>query len=115
MSERSDGLPDITKVGPLADEKKSKKSRDRRDLATLQFSTDLKAVMSSPAGRRLMLAILGYTRVDQLAFRGTDRDTCHALGVQITGEWLRAQMKVHCMDLMRLMEDEEIADERNNG
>jgi len=115
MIEQQDGIEDVTKVGTLADEKKSKKSRDRQEMARLQLASDLKLVMNAPAGRRLMRAIIGYTRIDQLAFRGTDRDTCHALGVQITGEWLRAQMKVHCLDLMRLMEDEEIADERNNG
>jgi len=117
MTERNEesALEDLTKSGPLADEKKVKKSRDKRTLAELQMAKDLEFVMNTQQGRRFVASILKYTNIGQLAFKSTDRETCHALGAQLVGEWLKERLRLDCLEDMRLMEDEETRDERNNG
>jgi hypothetical protein len=99
---------EITELGQLADTKKVKTEREKQKLAELQRTLDLQAVMATPAGRRFVLTVLESTGVDLVAFNMNAKVTSYNLGLQHPGEVLRARMRRDCLELMRLMEDEEM-------
>lgn len=107
QAEDPDVVVEMTRTGEAADERKVGTLRDREKLAAAQLAADLKAVMSSPAGRRLMGRIVKECGVGYIAFRDTDRTTAFALGCQNTGHWIVSLLREHCLDLMRRMEDED--------
>jgi len=100
-------MSEITQIGPLGDEAKVNKRRKDVDLMKEQEVSDLQSVMSTPTGRRMFAWILKETEFGSVAFYETDRITAFMLGQQNVGHKLMSQAREHCLDMVRLMEDEE--------
>jgi len=101
-------MSEITRIGPLGDDEEVNKRRKDVDLMKEQEASDLRSILTQDAGRRLFAWILKQTEFGSVAFYETDRLTSFMLGQQNVGHKLMAQARAHCLDMVRLMEDEEI-------
>jgi hypothetical protein len=106
MSEEIKG--DITEIGPLGDEAKVNKRRKAVDLAKEQEQADIIAVMSTPHGRSFVAWLLREGEAGSVSFYETDRITAFMLGQQNMANKVIAKAREHCLQLLRLMEDEDL-------
>ena len=102
-------MREITQMGPLGDEEKVNKRRKDVDLMKEQEVSDLRSILGQEAGRRMFAWILRQTEFGSVAFYETERLTSFMLGQQNVGHKLMAQARASCLDMVRLMEDEEIS------
>jgi len=114
MSEKVEPLNEVTKIGELGDEAKVGKMRDKDALAIEQEEHDIKAVMQTSEGRRFVATIIKDCGVGDIAYRESGRLTAFALGQQNFGHMLVAKLRTYCLELMRLMEDEDRDERKRN-
>jgi len=100
-------MSEITQIGPLGDEAKVGKLRDKDKLAKEQEKADITAVMETASGRRFISWLLRQCELGSVAFYETDRISNFILGHQNVGHKVVAELRRNCLDMVRLMEDEE--------
>lgn len=98
---------ELTKTGPLGDEAKVGKMRDRDAVAKEQEKADIKHVMGHPAGRRFVAWLVGVCEVGSVPFFELSvRHGDFVMGHQNVGHRVVALAREHCLNEFRLMEDE---------
>lgn len=115
MSEQNESNLDLTKLGPMADPVKADRSRKEKDLIAAQRVVDAKAVMSTPSGRRFIWALLEDLGWGVVRFHGEDTHrTALWIGNMKAAHELMGYLREHCLDLVRVMEDEAINERKRN-
>jgi hypothetical protein len=100
------------KLGEAGDPVKVERQREKGKRRDAVDALHFKRQMSTPQGRAFVALMLKQCRVGQVAFvEGSARTTDFILGHQNVGHWLLAQLREHCLPLVRLMEDEERSSE----
>lgn len=108
--------PEKPTVGITADEDYQAAEREALKLEETQEDHDWAWLMSTPNGRRVVSRILVHCKVGAVRLNvSNDRQEAFDLGEQNVGHWIAANVRRVSLAGVRLMEDEEIADERNRN
>ncbi len=97
-------------VRNAGDPEQVRAAETREVIERRQAREDLRAVMATPAGRRVIWRILNRGQAYVSAYRTDARDTARALGWSEHAVMLREDLIAHCLDLyvqMRVENDPE--------
>lgn len=99
----------IDQEAPLLDVKAAERSKSKAKLESKQNDADLREVMGTPAGRRLVWRQLAKFRLYEISHTGRSASTDFNEGQRQCGLWLLAELMRVCPALYLQTQQEAIA------